>query len=140
MYNLILILLYFSCPVANSQDILKNQLHFRYGVNCKYNGKLYHNLDRVWAVHRITLPNASELEKLPVFPSDLDCYINFREHKIAGSQMNLDRQQLFRQICEQTLPNFQLLRKQAEYFRSMAISIIKDELYIMPCTISLLFL
>ena len=43
--------------------------------------------------------------------------------------MNLDRQQLVRQICEQTLPNFQLLRKQAEYFRNMAISIIKDELY-----------
>ena len=85
MYNFILILLYFSCPFAHSQDILKNQLHLGYGVNYKYSGKLYHNLDRVWAVQRITLPKASELEKLPVFPSDLDCYINFREHKIAGS-------------------------------------------------------
>ena len=129
MYSYILILLYFSCPVAHPQDILKNQLHFGYGVNYKYNGKLYHNLDRVWAVHRVTLPKASELQKLPVFPSDLDCYINFREHKIAGSQMNLDRQQLVRQVCEQTFPNFQLSRKQAEYFRNMAISIIKDELY-----------
>ena len=129
MYSSILILLYISCPVAHPQDILKNQLHFGYGVNFKYNGKLHHNLDRVWAVHRVTLPKASELEKLPVFPSGLDCYINFREHKIAGSQMNLDRQQLVRQICKQALPNFQLLRKQAEYFRNMAISIIKDELY-----------
>ena len=115
--------------MAHAQDILKNQLHFGYGVNYKYNGKLYHNLDRVWAIHRVTLPQASELEKLPVFPEDLDCYINFREHKIAGSQMNLDRQQLIRKICEQTIPNFQLLRKQAEYFRNMAISIIKDDLY-----------
>ena len=129
IYNFILILLYFSCPVAQTQDILKNQLHFAYGVNYKYNGKLYHNLDRVWAVHRVTLPKASELEKLPVFPPDLDCYINFREHKIAGSHMNLDRQQLVRQICEQTLPNFHFLRKQSEYYRNMAISIIKDELY-----------
>ena len=55
--------------------------------------------------------------------------MNLREHKIAGSQMNLDRKQLIRQICEQTLPNFQLLRKQAEYFRHMAIPLIKDELY-----------
>ena len=96
MYYLILLLLFSLNPVTSSQNVLKNQLHFGYGVNYKYNGKLYHNLDRVWAIHRVTLPKVSQLEKLPVFPPDLDCYITFREHKIAGSQMNLDRQQLVR--------------------------------------------
>ena len=131
MYSLILFLLcsFLSEPVTPTQDVLRNKLHFGYGVNYKYNGKLYHNLDRVWAVHRVTLPQASELEQLPVFPHNLDCYIDLREHAIAGSHMNLNRKQLIRQICEQTLPNFQLLRKQAEYFRHMAISLIKDELY-----------
>ena len=131
MYILLYFVLYqfLTGPVSPSQDVLKNKLHFGYGVNYKYNGQLYHNLDRVWAVHRVTLPKASELEELPVFPENLDCYINLREHEIAGSQGNLNRKQLIRQLCEQTLPNFQLLRKQADYYRHMAISLIKDELY-----------
>ena len=32
-------------PVVPSQDVHKNQLHFGYGVNYKYNGQLYHNLE-----------------------------------------------------------------------------------------------
>ena len=73
MYYFILLLLIVIRQLAGQLDTLQNKLKFGYGVNFKYNGKLYHNLDRVWVVHRVSLPSLKQLEGLPEFPQDLDC-------------------------------------------------------------------
>ena len=131
MYFLILILCNF--PLGSSaglhSDIFRNQLHFGYGVNFKYNGQLYHNLDRVWVVHRVSLPQAKELDSLPNFPENLECYLSLREHDVPGSHHNLNRRQFIRQICDISNPNFKLLKKQAAYYRHQAHLLISEELH-----------
>ena len=70
----ILSALFLLVPADITSDLYRNQLHFGYGINYKYNGQLYHNLDRVWVVHRVVIPKAADLKKLPEFPSNLNCH------------------------------------------------------------------
>ena len=77
-----LILLQLLGIAAGQLDTLQNKLKFGYGVNFKYNGKLYHNLDRVWAVHRLSLPSVKQLDNLPDFPQELNCVLPVEEHRI----------------------------------------------------------
>ena len=67
LFLFILFYLNTTVPAGESPDLYKNQLHFGYGINYKYNGKLYHNLDRVWIVHRVLIPQIGDLNKLPDF-------------------------------------------------------------------------
>ena len=79
------LILIFICLLGKSAgqlDTLQNKLKFGYGVNFKYNGKLYHNLDRVWAVHRLSLPSVKQLDNLPDFPQELNCVLPVEEHRI----------------------------------------------------------
>ena len=59
-------------PADITSDLYRSQLHFGYGLNYKYNGQLYHNLDRVWVVHRVLIPKAIDLNRLPDFPETLN--------------------------------------------------------------------
>ena len=71
-------------PVPN---FYRNQLHFGYGINYKYNGKLYHNLDRVWVVHRVVIPKIQDLGRLPNFPDELNCTPQPKKH-LPNSSIN----------------------------------------------------
>ena len=63
MYNLFMVSYFINIALAGeTPDLFKNKLHFGYGINYKYNGKLYHNLDRVWVVHRLVIPQTKDLE------------------------------------------------------------------------------
>ena len=66
-------LLIFLIVLIASEEIGPHQnfLRFGYGVNFKSNGLLHHNLDRVWVVHRISLPSVDEVDRLPSFPSGM---------------------------------------------------------------------
>ena len=130
MYFFIIMILFLSSvsPAGLDSDVFKNKLHFGYGVNFKFNGQLYHNLDRVWVVHRVSLPQAEALQALPNFPENLDCYLSLREHNIPGSDSNLNRKQFLKQLCEITVPNFELIKKQAAHFRRTAHKLISEEL------------
>ena len=51
MYFLFLILgMTLGAPQDNSHDMYYNLLNISLGINYKYNGLLYHNIDRVWVV------------------------------------------------------------------------------------------
>ena len=67
-YLIFLMFLAHRAPAGIQPDLFRNQLHFGYGINYKYNGQLYHNLDRVWVVHRVVIPKPSDLDKLHQFP------------------------------------------------------------------------
>ena len=129
MYYFILILLNVMGKLAGQLDTLQNKLKFGYGVNFKYNGKLYHNLDRVWVVHRVSLPSLKQLEGLPQFPQDLDCTLPIVENYIPNSKEVQNKKQFIHSLCLSTVPNFKLLQKQSKYFRNLAKTLIKHDLY-----------
>ena len=42
-------------PQDEPQDMYFNHLNISLGINYKYNGLLYHNIDRVWVVTKVIL-------------------------------------------------------------------------------------
>ena len=125
---LIFILLNF-CMVTKAgeaPDLYKNQLHFGYGINYKYNGKLYHNLDRVWVVHRVVIPKLEDLEKLPDFADELNCTPHPMRTFMGKS---LIRKVLAQRICQLAAPQLESLRQQAHYLKGRVMNLVKDDLY-----------
>ena len=128
-YFQLIILLSIIGKLAGQLDTLQNKLKFGYGVNFKYNGKLYHNLDRVWVVHRVSLPSLKQLEELPEFPQDLDCTLPLQVGDIPNTRDVQNKKQFIHSLCLTTVPNFRLLQKQSKYFRNLAKTMIKHDLY-----------
>ena len=114
---LILFALITLVPADITSDLYRNQLHFGYGINYKYNGQLYHNLDRVWVVHRVVIPKAADLEMLPEIPSNLNCHPSIK-NKAPGHEHNLRRKTFNTKLCLLTRPHLQLLVRQAKYFQN----------------------
>ena len=115
-------------PAEVYPDLYRNQLHFGYGINYKYNGLLYHNLDRVWVVHRVVIPKLEDLEGLPSFPSNVNCYPETRD-KIPGHRTILQRKAIAAHMCSLTKPQIELLRKRANYHKGQVEKLIRDDLY-----------
>ena len=125
----IIIFLYLLDISAGQLDTLQNKLKFGYGVNFKYNGKLYHNLDRVWAVHRLSLPSVKQLDNLPEFPQELNCVLPVEEHKIPMTNTVKSTRNFIQTLCQTTIPQFKLLQKQAGFFRNLAKNLLQHDLY-----------
>ena len=125
----VLLFLIFSSALADiTSDLYRNQLHFGYGINYKYNGQLYHNLDRVWVVHRVVIPKAEDLDKLPAFPDNINCNPSIKG-KAPGHQANLHRKSFNTKMCLLTRPHIQLLARQANYFKTQVNKLIREDLY-----------
>ena len=92
-------------------DFYRNQLHFGYGINYNYNGKIYHNLDRVWVVHRVVIPKIQDLDRLPNFPDELNCTPQPRKHL---PHLNVNKQALAQVLCKMAAPHLKMLRKQGK--------------------------
>ena len=58
-----------------TNNVIRNKMMFPYGVNFKYNGKLSHNIARVWVVTKFPLPDFRNLS-IPEMNLEPDC--NFR--------------------------------------------------------------
>ena len=48
---------------------------------------------------------------------------------MPGTNSNLNRRQFLKQLCDITVPNFQLLKKQAAHYRHVAYKLISEELH-----------
>ena len=81
LFLFILFYLNTTVPAGETPDLYKNQLHFGYGINYKYNGKLYHNFYRVWVVHRVVIPQTQDLKRLPDFPDTVNCIPHVKDKK-----------------------------------------------------------
>ena len=114
---------------AGQLDTFQNKLKFGYGVNFKYNGKLYHNLDRVWAVHRLSLPSIKQLDDLPDFPQDFNCVLPVEKHRIPLTPTVQNKKKFIQTLCLNTIPQFKLLQKQAGFYRNLAKNILQHDLY-----------
>ena len=128
MYNLLMVSYFINIAIAGENpNVFKNQLHFGYGINYKYNGKLYHNLDRVWVVHRLVIPQTKDLDSLPDFPEQVDCY-PYDVNNLKKSSDNLNRKSVVTKICELGMPQYKLLKQQAVYLKNQVDRIVRDEL------------
>ena len=129
-FCLLLFILFFittTVPAGEAPDLYKNQLHFGYGINYKYNGKLYHNLDRVWVVHRVVIPKTEDLEKLPNFPNNVKCTDAAQD--IVWGKPQMDRHVLEHTMCLTAAPQLNVLRRQAGYLKKRVATLVKDDLY-----------
>ena len=130
IYLVYFILLYSAMKVPAGQtpapDFYRNQLHFGYGINYKYNGKLYHNLDRVWVVHRVVIPKIQDLDRLPNFPDELNCTPQPKKHL---PNLSINKKALAQVLCKMAAPHLKMLRQQANYLKRKVISLVKDDLY-----------
>ena len=114
-------------PAGEAPDLYKNQLHFGYGINYKYNGKLYHNLDRVWVVHQVVIPHTQDLNKLPDFPDTVYCIPHVKDKEMDMS--HLERKVWGQTLCQAAAPHLKMLQKQASYLNRRVTKIVKDDLY-----------
>ena len=125
---MLLLILFSTVPADINSDLYRNQLHFGYGINYKYNGQLYHNLDRVWVVHRVVIPKADDLDRLPAFPDNINCNPSIKG-KAPGHQANLHRKTFNKKMCMLTRPHIELLARQASYFKTQVTKLIREDLY-----------
>ena len=127
LFLFILFYLNTAVPAGESPDLYKNQLHFGYGINYKYNGKLYHNLDRVWIVHRVVIPQIGDLNKLPDFPDIVNCIPHVKDKEMDVP--HLERKVWAQTLCQAAGPHLRMLQKQASYLKRRVTKIVKDDLY-----------
>ena len=108
LFLFILFYLKATVPAGETPDLYKNQLHFGCGINYKYNGKLYHNLDRVWVVHRVVIPQTHDLTRLPDFPDTVNCIPHVKDKEM---QLYPDFKQLGNSTGRNCLCCFACLRE-----------------------------
>ena len=123
MYFLIIMLgIALGAPQDKPQDMYFNHLNISLGINYKYNGLLYHNIDRVWVVTKVILPKLEDIT-FPDVKFNADCsFVN----KIRGATTPVKT--IIQSMCKSMKPLITLI-KQKEKFYEMAIqSILKEEI------------
>ena len=121
MYFLIIMLgMALGAPQDNPQDMYFNHLNISLGINYKYNGLLYHNIDRVWVVTKVILPKLEDIS-FPDVKFNADCsFVN----KIRNAHPPVKT--IIQSMCKSMKPLITLI-KQKEKFYEMAIqSILKE--------------
>ena len=99
-----------------------NHLNISLGINYKYNGLLYHNIDRVWVVTKVILLKLEDIT-FPDVKFDADCsFVN----KICNANPSVKT--IIQSMYKSMKPLITLI-KQKEKFYEMAIqSILKEEI------------
>ena len=123
MYFLIIMLgMALGAPQDEPQDMYFNHLNISLGINYKYNGLLYHNIDRVWVVTKVILLKLEDIT-FPDVKFDADCsFVN----KIRDANPSVKT--IIQSMCKSMKPLITLI-KQKEKFYEMAIqSILKEEI------------
>ena len=104
------------------QDMYFNHLNISLGIYYKYNGLLYHNIDRVWVVTKVILPKLEDIT-FPYVKFDADCSFVNKIHDATPSVKTI-----IQSMCKSMKPLITLI-KQKEKFYEMAIqSILKEEI------------
>ena len=96
-----------------SPDLQHNVLRFPYGINFKFNGKLHHNMARVWIVTKFPLPAFNKVF-LPPQKRMSDC--GFDKHPRRQTTRG-DIPFMLYEICKSTQPILKLLEKKENLYR-----------------------
>ena len=110
-------------PQDEPQDMYFKHLNISLGIYYKYNGLLYHNIDRVWVVTKVILLKLEDIT-FPDVKFDADCSFVNKIHDANPSVKTI-----IQSMCKSMKPLITLI-KQKEKFYEMAIqSILKEEEY-----------
>ena len=103
-------------------NVVGGMTNISLGINYKYNGLLYHNIDRVWVVTKVILPKLEDISFPDVkFNADYS-FVN----KICNAHPSVKT--IIQSMCK-SLKLLITLIKQKEKFYEMAIqSILKEEI------------
>ena len=104
----------------------RNKLRFQHGVNFKFNGHIYQNLERVWVVQRINLPKVADIDKLPDIP-----YLPSCDYKGPIAEIREYKRETLELLCKMTRPSIKLLRKTAKFYRTQLKDLITKDLHTM---------
>ena len=108
---LILCLLYMYEHADISPSIHSNKLRFPWGVNFKYNGKLHHNLARVWIVYKAPFARLKKF-KFPDLKFLHDCSFSQTEkHTPAWTTQYDYLKSWLKVMCQAVSPHLQLLKE-----------------------------
>ena len=126
---LILITLYLLGSVIGEPQIAPqlflNRLNISYGINYKYNGQLNHNIDRVWVVTKMKIPNFEDI-KFPNISFNPEC--KFLE-RLKDGKNNTNSQILsVRQICRDSAPLVKLFQYKEDYKQRLIRKLLKEDL------------
>ena len=123
MYVLIIMLgMALGAPQDKSQDMYFNHLNISLGINYKYNGLLYHNIDRVWVITKVILPKLEDIS-FPDVKFDADC--SFVD-KIHNAQRPVKT--IIQSMCKSMKPLITLIKQKESYYEMAIKSILKEEI------------
>ena len=123
MYFLFFILgMALGAPQDNSHDMYFNHLNISLGINYKYNGLLYHNIDRVWVVTKVILPKLEDIS-FPDIRFDADCSFVNKVHNVQQPVKTI-----IQSMCRSMKPLITLIKQKEEYYEKAIQSILKEEI------------
>ena len=99
-----------------------NHLNISLDINYKYNGLLYHNIDRVWVVTKVILPKLEDIH-FPDVKFDTDCsFVN----KIRNANPSVKT--IIQSMCKSMKPLITLIKQKEEFYEMAIQSILKEEI------------
>ena len=96
-----------------------------YGINYKYNGQLNHNIDRVWVVTKIKIPNFDDI-KFPNISFNPEC--KFLEKLKDGNTNTNSQIESVRQICRDSAPLVRLFQYKEDYKQELIRKLLEEDL------------
>ena len=110
-------------PQDNPQDMYLNHLNIFLGINYKYNGLLYHNIDRVWVVTKVILLKLEDIS-FPDVKFDADCsFVN----KIHNAHLPVKT--IIQSMCKSMKPLITLIKQKGKILWNWPFqSILKEEI------------
>ena len=123
MYFLIIILgMALRVPQDEPQDMYFNHLNISLGINYKYNGLLYHNIDRVWVVTKVILLKLEDIT-FPDVKFDADCSFVNKIHDANPSVKTI-----IQSMCKSMKPLITLIKQKEKFYETAIQSILKEEI------------
>ena len=109
-------------PQDEPQDMYFNHLNISLGINYKYNGLLYHNIDRVWVVTKVILPKLEDIS-FPDVKFNADCsFVN----KIRDANPSVKT--IIQSMCKSMKPLITLIKQKEKFYETAIQSILKEEI------------
>ena len=123
MYFLIIMLgMALGAPQDEPQDMYFNHLNISLGINYKYNGLLYHNIERVWVVTKVILLKLEDIT-FPDVKFNADCsFVN----KIHGAAQPVKT--IIQSMCKSMTPLITLIKQKEQFYEMDIQSILKEEI------------
>ena len=123
MYFLIIMLgMALGAPQDNPQDMYFNHLNISLGINYKYNGLLYHNIDRVWVVTKVILLKLEDIS-FPEVKFNVDCSFVNKIHDANPSVKTI-----IQSMCKSMKPLITLIKQKEKFYETAIQSILKEEI------------